>query len=42
MAQSLNHARFDVVVLGRGDSGVAAAAAAAKNARKSLIGEAGT
>ena len=42
MAQSLNHARFDVVVLGGGASGIAAAAAAAKNGRKTLIVESGT
>jgi hypothetical protein len=42
MAQSLNHAHFDVVVLGGGASGVAAAAAAAKNGRKTLIVESGT
>ena len=42
MAQSLNHAHFDVVVLGGGAAGVAAAAAAAKNGRKTLIVESGT
>ncbi len=42
MAQSLNHAHFDVVVLGGGASGIAASAAAAKNGRKTLIVESGT
>lgn len=42
MAQSLNHAHFDVVVLGGGASGVAAAATAAKNGRRTLIVESGT
>lgn len=42
MAQKLNHAHFDVVVLGGGASGVAAAAAAAKNGRRTLVIESGT
>lgn len=42
MAQRLNHAHYDVVVLGGGAAGVAAAAAAAKNGRRTLIIEAGT
>jgi hypothetical protein len=42
MAQRMNHAHFDVVVLGGGAAGVAAAASAAKNGRKTLIVESGT
>jgi hypothetical protein len=41
MAQRMNHAQFDAVVLGGGAAGVAAAAAAARNGLKTLIVEAG-